>query len=99
MSAAPVDTPRVIHIEDLIDSRAVTADGRRLGHIVDVLVSADGQYRVLALELGRYGWLDRLDMLRPLARYLGGRPQPRIVPWEDVRSFERFTVCVEPRDV
>jgi sporulation protein YlmC with PRC-barrel domain len=67
----------------LIGRRVVAANGRELGHVIDVELHHERNgFRVAALELGRYGWLDRLHVLRPLARRIGGSAEPRLVDWE-----------------
>jgi sporulation protein YlmC with PRC-barrel domain len=72
---------------DLIGRRVVAANGRELGHVIDLeLQHGRGGFRVAALELGRYGWLDRLHILRPLARRIGGAAKPKLIDW---RSVER----------
>ena len=40
------------------------------------------------VELGRFGWLDRLHLTRPLAHSRTRRPL-RIVDWADVDRLER----------
>lgn len=87
--------PATLCIEDLIGSRVVTAAGERLGPVVDVVVTPAPEYRVSGLELGRYGWLDRFALLRPLAHVLGPRAEPRIVPWEAVDRFEGGTLTLK----
>jgi sporulation protein YlmC with PRC-barrel domain len=77
------DRRRFFIASDLIGRRVVAANGRELGHIIDVELHHDrGGFRVVALELGRYGWLDRLHILRPLARRVGGSAAPRLIDWQ-----------------
>jgi hypothetical protein len=72
----------------LIGAMVVDADGRRLGHVIDLEVDPQNDFRVSALELGRFAWLDRMRIVRPMAHGRFSRP-PRIVAWDDVERFER----------
>jgi sporulation protein YlmC with PRC-barrel domain len=88
--------PCTLSIADLIGSAIVTAEGERLGHVVDLEVDARAEYRVSALVFGRYGWLYRFHALASVARRLGRSGAPRRVPWAAVDRFERFTVTLKP---
>jgi hypothetical protein len=76
----------------LIGARVVDADGKSLGHVIDMEVDPLDDFRVKALELGRHGWIDRLRAVRPLAHDRLSKP-PRLVAWEDIERYEdgRFT--------
>ncbi|MDQ3856766.1 MAG: PRC-barrel domain-containing protein [Chloroflexota bacterium] len=89
-------SPRNLRLEDLIQSKVVTSEGKKLGSVVDVLVTRGPEYRVEALVLGLGGWLDRLHILRPLASHLRGNDQPRRVPWDAVQDFRHFTLTLKP---
>jgi hypothetical protein len=71
----------------LIGARVVSSDGKTFGHVVDLELDPTDQFRITGLELGRFGWLDRLRLLRPLAHGQTSRPL-RIVAWSDVERFE-----------
>lgn len=90
--------PEIRHllIEDLIGSKIVSADGRQVGHVVEVRVSPGPVHRILSLLYGRYGWLSRLHMHRSARNTLGLHVVPHEVPWEAVDRFERFTVWLKP---
>jgi sporulation protein YlmC with PRC-barrel domain len=81
---------RTLRIADLVGSRIVDADGRRLGRVVDLELDARGG-DVGALVLGRYAWLHRLHLGRLLKR---GRTQG--VKWSSVAEFERGEVRLKP---
>jgi sporulation protein YlmC with PRC-barrel domain len=72
---------------DLVGVLIVTASGKRVGHVIDLEIDPRDDYRVIAVELGRFGWLDRLHVLRPLTH---GRASsgPRVIPWTDVERLE-----------
>jgi sporulation protein YlmC with PRC-barrel domain len=87
---------RRITVEDLVGSNIVTADGKRVGRIVEIHVSPGPDYRVVELLFGRYGWLDRLNLLR----LIHGKYRPIVeserISWDAVASFQRFTVTLKP---
>jgi sporulation protein YlmC with PRC-barrel domain len=81
--------PSNVLIAGLIGRLVETDGGKRLGRVQDVEVVRDsGGYRVEALELGRHGWLDRLHMLRPIAKRIPGPPDPRLVRWASVERLQ-----------
>lgn len=88
-------SPRIT-VEDLVGSTIVTAEGKHVGRIVEIRVSPGPDYRVVELLFGRYGWLDRLNLLR----LIHGKYRPIVeserIPWDAVASFERFTVTLKP---
>lgn len=84
----------MVRLADLIGSKVVAADGMRLGHVVDLVVSRDEGYRVIALDVGAMAWLDRLDMTKAMSAF-GSRRGRRQIPWEHVDRFERLTVYLK----
>lgn len=89
-------TPQHITIEDLVGSRIVSADGELVGHVVEIRVSPAPDYRVVELQFGRYGWLDRLNALRLIHGKYRPFAESECIPWEAVAAFERFTVTLKP---
>lgn len=85
-----------ITVEHLVGSKIVTATGEHVGHVVEMRVSPGPDFRVLELEFGRYGWLDRLNVLR----LIHGKYRPIVeserIPWDAVATFERFTITLKP---
>lgn len=90
-------TRRRLRIYDLVGSQVVEAGGRKFGRVMDVeLDPADG-FAVICLELGRYGWLDRLGILQVVNRRLrGDHHRPLTVPWSSVDTFEDGEVRLRP---
>jgi sporulation protein YlmC with PRC-barrel domain len=72
--------PRRVYLADLIGSPVIDGEGRRAGHVVDLLV--DERYRVTAVLLGPHAWAQRLHVGRLW------RGAPRTVPWDRVDRFE-----------
>lgn len=82
-------------IADLIGSKIITAEGKRVGRVVDIQISIDPEHEVSALIFGESAWLYRFHVLRPFARTFGLKHQPQIVPWSAVDRFERFVVTLK----
>ncbi len=87
---------RSLRLQSLVASTIVTADGRKLGRVVDIEVTQPPEFRVHALVYGKRGWLDRLGVLIPLAHFAGRSGQPKTVPWDVVDRFEEFTITLKP---
>ena len=86
---------RKVLVEDLLSSRIVTAEGKKVGRVVDLELARGPGYKVSALLTGPFGWLDRLHVIGPAARFLRRAPRPTSIPWADVESFEGFVVTLK----
>jgi len=86
---------RTIFIEDLLSSRIVTAEGRKVGRVVDLELARGPGYKVTAILMGTFGWLDRLHVIGPAARFLRRAPKPKSIPWDEVEKFEGFVVTLK----
>jgi sporulation protein YlmC with PRC-barrel domain len=87
---------RQFFLEDLVGSQILSPDNQRVGHVVDVQVAPQADFRVTGLLYGPYGWLHRLRVLEPLMRRLGMHTRVHVIPWRSVERFERFTVTLKP---
>jgi sporulation protein YlmC with PRC-barrel domain len=87
---------RTVEIEDLVGSRVVDAEGRTLGHVVDVLVTGLPRPEVVALALGAGAWLARLEVDSPVLRLLRRSRRVKVVPWRHVRSARGSTIQLKP---
>ena len=76
--------PRTLSIADVLGSRILSADGRRIGHVVDLRVDPQ-TYAVSDLLVGHMAWLRRLRVYR-------GTHKPHAIPWSAVKSFDRYTI-------
>ncbi len=85
-----------LSIADLIGSKIVTAEGKKIGHVVDIEVTHGPVYEVTGLVFGRYAWLYRFDVLYPFARAFGLDVEPDTICWHAVECFEQFTVILKP---
>jgi sporulation protein YlmC with PRC-barrel domain len=93
----PVEKKKqIISLSDLIDSKVVTAEGEKVGRVVDVQVTPHPPHEVLALICGSLGWLERLAILRPFIKAFGREPKQKNVPWEAVDRYENLKVYLKP---
>lgn len=81
-------TARKCCVGDLLDKRIVTAEGKYVGHVADIQLSDDQQFRVVALIYGRAGWLYRLHVLDVFAQQGKQAEKPPRIPWEAVDRVE-----------
>lgn len=81
-------TATIHHLEELLNKKIITAEGKTLGHIFDIQLSRDGKHRVTALMYGENSLLYRLHVYEPLARAFHLKHKPKIVPWEAVDHFD-----------
>lgn len=79
-------------IEDLMDKRIVTADGKTLGHVIDIQLSRDGENRVIALMYGYHSLLYRLHVYEPVARAFHFHQKPQMIPWEFIERVGHSTI-------
>lgn len=64
---------------DLIGKQVITADGRRLGRVIDLVAERQGEaLSVTALLVGQTGLARRIGFKRILTVSL---PPPRAIPW------------------
>lgn len=85
-----------ITVEELVGRDIVTADGKHVGHVVEIRVSPGPDYRIVELQFGRYGWLDRLNVLRLIHGKYRPIAAPERIPWDAVATFERSTITLKP---
>src|SRR5947207_2526778 len=88
--------PKSLFLEDLLGSKIVTAEGKTIGHVVDIRITHGREYIVTALVFGQHGWLYRWHVLHSLAEKFGLRIEPNTIPWDVVERFECCTVTLKP---
>lgn len=79
----------------LIGARVMSSDGKGLGHVVDLEVDPQKKFEVSGVELGRFGWIDRLRLVRPIAHARTSRPI-RTIAWSDVDRLENGRLICRP---
>ena len=93
MKVGPGDS--VLAARHLIGARVVDDGGKTLGHVIDMAIDPANDFQVVAVELGRHGWLDRVRALRPLAHDRLSKPT-RVVDWKDIARFEDGRLICKP---
>jgi hypothetical protein len=79
----------------LIGAHVLDSEGKSMGHVIDMEVDPERNFRVSAIELGRHGWIDRVRALRPLAHDRLSAP-PRIIAWADIDHYENGRLICKP---
>lgn len=87
---------KTLYIGDLLGSKIVTSEGKKIGHVVDIEITPDQEHKVTVLVYGRHGWLFRWHVLHPFAEKFGLRFEPDSVPWDAVDRFEHLTITLKP---
>ena len=83
-------------IGDLLNSKIVTPEQKVIGHVADVQLTHDPEYKVIALIFGTHGLLYRLHVLNPFRVTSRKPPRLKAVSWDAVESFEQGTVRLKP---
>lgn len=87
---------RKVYVEDIVGSKIVTSEGKKIGRVVEMLVTRGSEHEVTALVCGRYAWLYRFHVLESFTKTFGLRIEPHTIPWNAVERFERFVVVLNP---
>ncbi len=82
-------------IEDLLDKKIVAADGKTLGHVIDIQLSRHAPYRVIALMYGYNSLLYRLHVYEPVARAFHLHQEPKKIPWESVERVDHKAIWLK----
>jgi hypothetical protein len=90
-----VTEPRRLNVGDIVGSLVVTANGRRLGPVVELVAEPGRRYVVTHLEIGRSAWFARYDLMHGPLRSLLGSRRGRRIPWADVAEFDGTRVTLK----
>ncbi|HXR66387.1 MAG TPA: divalent metal cation transporter [Ktedonobacteraceae bacterium] len=104
LAAATLDTREWIlmpqqpplFIGDLLRYKLVTSEGKLVGHVTDIQLSKDPEYRILAFIYGRRGLLYRLHDLNPFRHLEYEEILPDKVPWEMVAQIAFPVITLKP---
>ncbi len=86
----------IIYIGNLLGSKIVTAEGKRIGHVADIELSPGPEYKVTGLFFGRRGLLYRLHVPDLFIQKRTQESKPYKVPWNAVDRIESGTVKLKP---
>ncbi len=82
-------------MEDLLDKKIVTADGKTLGHTIDIQLTRHAPYRIVALMYGYHSLLYRLHVYEPVARAFHLHHEPKKIPWEAVEHVDHKAIWLK----
>jgi sporulation protein YlmC with PRC-barrel domain len=82
-------------IENLLDKKIVAADGKTLGHVIDIQLARDSRYRVVALMYGYHSLLYRLHVYEPVARAFHLHEKPKKIAWEAVERVDHEAIWLK----
>lgn len=83
-------------VENLLNSKIVTSDGKRIGWVTDLQLSPGPEYRIIALIYGTSGLLHRLHVLHPFAKVLRLTSELKTITWDEVASVKQATIKLKP---
>src|SRR5437763_129324 len=90
-----MQSKRTIFIGDLLGCKILTAEGRHIGHVVDIQLTRGNEHKATSLVYGVHGWLYRWHVLASFANKFGLRFEPDTIPWNAVDRFENLTVIIK----
>lgn len=82
-------------LKELLYKKIITANGRMIGHVFDIQISRDGQYRVTALMYGQKSLLFRLHTYELFNRVFHFNQKPKTIPWEAVEHFDHAAIYLK----
>jgi len=68
------------YMSDLLGHKIVTDEGKRVGHVADVVLTPDAPHKVTGLLYGEGGWEYRLHLLNPFITVKHPQAKPSIIP-------------------
>ena len=92
----PEREKHIIWMQELLGSKIVTHDGKKVGHIFDLQVSHNPEYEVVSIVYGRLAMLYRMHVLHPFAHMLHLKSgEPETIAWNQVASREHRKVTLK----
>ena len=83
------------YISKLLGHKIVTAEGKRVGHVADIVLTEEAPYRVTGFLYGESGWAHRLHLLNPFSKVDYAQTKPDVLSWENVERIERSTIVLK----
>ena len=81
-----------LYISKLLGLPIVTAEGKRIGHVEDIVLTPETPYKVVGLLYGEGGLQHRLHLLNPFTRVKHSPMKPDMIAWDTVERIERSEV-------
>lgn len=82
------------NISKVLGHKIVTADGKRIGHVADLVLTKDAPYKVTGLLYGESGWEHRLHLLNPFTKVDQEQTDSDPISWDDVDRIEGNTIIL-----
>ena len=79
----------------MLNHKIVTADGKHIGHVADVVLTKDAPHRVTGFLYGESGWEHRLHLLNPFTKVDHEQTEADPLPWEAVDRIEGNTIILK----
>ena len=83
------------YISKLLGHRIVTAEGKHVGRVADIVLTEEAPYKVRGFLYGESGWEHRLHLLNPFRRVDHAQAKPDMLSWEHVERIERSTIVLK----
>ena len=83
------------YISKLLGHKIVTAEGKRIGHVADIVLTEAAPYKVTGFLYGERGWEHRLHLLNPFSRVDHAQTESDTLSWDDVERIERSTIILK----
>ncbi len=83
------------YISNLLGHKIVTAEGKRIGHVADVVLTQEDPYKVTGLLYGESGWEHRLHLLNPFTKVEHSQTKLDTLSWDDVDRIEGNTIVLK----
>jgi sporulation protein YlmC with PRC-barrel domain len=80
------------NLEELLYKKIITAEGKLIGHVFDIQISRDGEFRITALMYGEKSMLFRLHTHEPFARVFRFNQKPNTISWEEVENIDHAAI-------
>ena len=67
-----------------------------IGHVFDIQISRDGEFRITTIMYGQKSLLFRLHAYEAFARAFRFNQKPKTIPWEQVENIDRAAIHLKP---
>jgi sporulation protein YlmC with PRC-barrel domain len=82
------------YISKLLGLPIFTTEGKKIGHVADIVLTHEAPHKIVGLLYGEGGWQYRLHLLNPFAKVDHSPTQPGMIPWDKVERIERAKVLL-----
>ena len=82
------------YISKLLGLPIITAEGKKIGRVVDIVLTPEAPHKIVGLLYGEGGWQHRLHLLNPFAKVDSSPKKPDMISWDRVERIERSKVLL-----